>query len=215
MALALTPVPTAAPLLPRSGGFSHSTEATNTVTSVSADTIKKARGLPKGFGKKLQMLALGSAGVGFTPHVITVKTGEDVSSEIMDNLKSYHYRDHFYSRRVVGGQHSRTGGLSVSLAGPDGRVLGGGVAGLLTAASPVQVSIHCSLAGGKKESKQINDLDSASAPAKISPGGRSPAGSGPTSQDTLSESSCRPASPLRPGTLNNSNRQGFSNMHWK
>lgn len=38
-----------------------------------------------------------------------------------------------------GGQRSRTGGLSVSLAGPDGRVLGGGVAGLLTAASPVQV----------------------------------------------------------------------------
>lgn len=40
-----------------------------------------------------------------------------------------------------GGQRSRTGGLSVSLAGPDGRVLGGGVAGLLTAASPVQVSL--------------------------------------------------------------------------
>lgn len=37
------------------------------------------------------------------------------------------------------GQRSRTGGLSVSLSGPDGRVLGGGVAGLLTAASPVQV----------------------------------------------------------------------------
>lgn len=38
-----------------------------------------------------------------------------------------------------GGQRSRTGGLSVSLSGPDGRVLGGGVAGLLTAGSPVQV----------------------------------------------------------------------------
>ncbi|XP_065042255.1 AT-hook motif nuclear-localized protein 10-like isoform X1 [Musa acuminata AAA Group] len=38
-----------------------------------------------------------------------------------------------------GGQRSRTGGLSVSLAGPDGRVLGGGVAGLLMAASPVQL----------------------------------------------------------------------------
>ena len=37
------------------------------------------------------------------------------------------------------GQRSRTGGLSVSLSGPDGRVLGGGVAGLLMAASPVQV----------------------------------------------------------------------------
>lgn len=31
--------------------------------------------------------------------------------------------------------------MSVSLAGPDGRVVGGGVAGLLVAASPVQVSI--------------------------------------------------------------------------
>lgn len=38
-----------------------------------------------------------------------------------------------------GGQRSRAGGLAVSLAGPDGRVLGGGVAGLLTAAAPVQV----------------------------------------------------------------------------
>ncbi|KAK4368240.1 hypothetical protein RND71_012032 [Anisodus tanguticus] len=36
-----------------------------------------------------------------------------------------------------GGQRSRTGGLSVSIAGPDGRVLGGGVAGLLTAAAAV------------------------------------------------------------------------------
>lgn len=38
-----------------------------------------------------------------------------------------------------GGQRSRTGGLSVSLAGSDGRILGGGVAGLLIAASPIQV----------------------------------------------------------------------------
>jgi predicted DNA-binding protein with PD1-like motif len=37
------------------------------------------------------------------------------------------------------GSRSRTGGLSVSLAGSDGRVLGGGVAGMLTAASAVQV----------------------------------------------------------------------------
>ena len=38
-----------------------------------------------------------------------------------------------------GNIYGRTGGLSVSLAGPDGRVIGGGVAGLLMAASPVQV----------------------------------------------------------------------------
>jgi len=38
-----------------------------------------------------------------------------------------------------GAHGERAGGLSVSLSGPDGRVLGGGVAGLLVAGSPVQV----------------------------------------------------------------------------
>ena len=38
------------------------------------------------------------------------------------------------------GTRSRSGGMSVSLASPDGRVVGGSVAGLLVAASPVQVS---------------------------------------------------------------------------
>ncbi|KAL5205143.1 hypothetical protein ABZP36_010014 [Zizania latifolia] len=37
------------------------------------------------------------------------------------------------------GSRRRTGGLSVSLAGPDGRVVGGVVAGMLRAASPIQV----------------------------------------------------------------------------
>ncbi|KAG6478838.1 AT-hook motif nuclear-localized protein 1-like [Zingiber officinale] len=39
----------------------------------------------------------------------------------------------------TGGRRSRSGGMSVSLARPDGQVIGGGVAGLLIAASPVQV----------------------------------------------------------------------------
>lgn len=38
-----------------------------------------------------------------------------------------------------GDTRSRTGGLSVALAGSDGRVLGGCVAGMLLAATPVQV----------------------------------------------------------------------------
>lgn len=38
-----------------------------------------------------------------------------------------------------GGTKSITGGMSVSLAGTDGRVMGGGLAGLLIAAGPVQV----------------------------------------------------------------------------
>ena len=39
------------------------------------------------------------------------------------------------------GTRSRSGGMSVSLSSPDGRVVGGGVAGLLVAATPVQVNI--------------------------------------------------------------------------
>lgn len=46
----------------------------------------------------------------------------------------------FLPTDLGGGIRQRTGGLSVSLAGSDGRVIGGGVAGMLTAASPIQVS---------------------------------------------------------------------------
>lgn len=42
---------------------------------------------------------------------------------------------------------SRSGGMSVSLAGPDGRVLGGGLAGLLIASGPVQVVVGSFLPG--------------------------------------------------------------------
>lgn len=41
----------------------------------------------------------------------------------------------------IGGTKIRSGGMSISLAGPDGRVVGGGLAGLLVAAAPVQVLV--------------------------------------------------------------------------
>ncbi|URE41794.1 AT hook motif domain containing protein, partial [Musa troglodytarum] len=187
----------------------------------------------------------GSAGIGFTPHVITVKTGEDVSSKIMSfsqhgpravcilsangAISNVTLRQAATSGGTVtyegrfeilslsgsfllsesGGQRSRTGGLSVSLAGPDGRVLGGGVAGLLTAASPVQVVVGSFIAG-KKEPKQVNNpLEPMSAPGKLAPV-PAPAPSSPTSRGTLSESSGGPGSPLNQstGTCNNSNQQG-------
>lgn len=49
-----------------------------------------------------------------------------------------------YTVSDTSGIRTRDGGLSVSLAGPDGRVIGGSVAGLLTAAGPIQVwhSLH-------------------------------------------------------------------------
>ncbi|KAK6145598.1 hypothetical protein DH2020_022418 [Rehmannia glutinosa] len=48
---------------------------------------------------------------------------------------------------------SRSGGMSVSLAGPDGRVLGGGLAGMLVAAGPVQVVIGSFPTGHQQEQK--------------------------------------------------------------
>ncbi|KAK7392550.1 hypothetical protein VNO78_20993 [Psophocarpus tetragonolobus] len=52
------------------------------------------------------------------------------------------------------GMKSRTGGLSVSLAGPDGRVIGGGVAGLLTAAGPIQIVVGSFSQNGYKTQKK-------------------------------------------------------------
>ncbi|XP_010932105.2 AT-hook motif nuclear-localized protein 10 [Elaeis guineensis] len=253
MALALTTTSPTAAVSPGSGGFTHSsTGAGNLASSASAEAMKKARGRPPGSGKKQQMAALGSAGIGFTPHVITVKAGEDVSSKIMSfsqhgpravcilsangAISNVTLRQAATSGGTVtyegrfeilslsgsfllsesGGQRSRTGGLSVSLAGPDGRVLGGGVAGLLTAASPVQVVVGSFIADGKKEPKQMTPSDPASAPGKLAPGGTTGANS-PPSRGTLSESSGGPGSPLNQstGTCNNSNQQGLSNMPWK
>jgi hypothetical protein len=42
-----------------------------------------------------------------------------------------------------GDTRSRTGGLSVALAGSDGRIMGGSVAGMLMAATLVQVLAVC------------------------------------------------------------------------
>ncbi|KAI4328779.1 hypothetical protein L6164_021109 [Bauhinia variegata] len=52
-----------------------------------------------------------------------------------------------------GGSHNRSGGLSVSLASPDGRVIGGGVGGMLIAASPVQVIVGSFVWGGGSKAK--------------------------------------------------------------
>lgn len=51
------------------------------------------------------------------------------------------------------GTRSRQGGMSVSLASPDGRVIGGGVAGLLIAASPVLVVVGSFLPSSHQEPK--------------------------------------------------------------
>lgn len=243
---------------PASTGFSLSYTSSakprprGSSSSFLLEQMKKAKGRPLGSGKKHQMDGLGSGGIGFTPHVITVKAGEDVSSKIMSF--SHHgpravcilsangaisnvtlrqaatsggtvtYEGRFEILSLSGsfllsesdGQRSRTGGLSVSLAGPDGRVLGGGVAGLLTAASPVQVVVGSFIAdGGRKEAELISPADLPSAPGKAAPVGM-PGPSSPASRGTLSESSGGgPVSPANQSVNGNNNQQSLANMLWK
>ncbi|XP_010932097.2 AT-hook motif nuclear-localized protein 10 [Elaeis guineensis] len=220
--------------------------SSSAAATAAAGAMKKARGRPPGSSKKRQMVALGSAGIGFTPHIIAIKTGEDIASKIMafsqqgphavcilsangavSNVTlrqaatsggTVTYEGRFeilslsgsFMLSENGGQRSRTGGLSVSLAGPDGRVLGGGVAGLLTAASPVQVVVCSFIADGQKETTEVNPSEPVSAPGKL-------AGPFGFSQGILDESYDDPGSSLNQniGACDNSNQQGLSNMPWK
>ncbi|CAA6667021.1 unnamed protein product [Spirodela intermedia] len=185
----------------------------------------KRRGRPPGSGKKKQLDALGSAGVGFTPHVIIVNPGEDVASKIMafsqqsprticvvsaigaiSNVTlrqpatlaapspsrpgrfeilslsgSFHLAED-------GGAWTRTGGLSVSLAGADSRVLGGGVVGMLVAASPVQVVVASFIPEGRKPKlSQPPKLEPPPPPNPIPPPATVAASASPPSQGTSSE----------------------------
>ncbi|XXG85184.1 hypothetical protein AAC387_Pa11g0314 [Persea americana] len=149
-------------------------------SSLASPVQKRGRGRPPGSGSKQQLAALGqwvsgSAGMGFTPHVITIPVGEDVASKIMSfsqqgpravcilsangSVSTATLRQPASSGGIVtyegrfeilslsgsyllsddNGSNSRTGGLSISLSSPDGRVIGGGVGGMLIASSPVQV----------------------------------------------------------------------------
>ncbi|CAK7355752.1 unnamed protein product [Dovyalis caffra] len=130
-----------------------------------------------------------SVGANFTPHIITVNAGEDVTMKIISFSQqgpraicilsangvissvtlrqpdssggTLTYEGRFeilslsgsFMPTETGGTRSRSGGMSVSLASPDGRVVGGGVAGLLVAASPVQVVVGSFLAGNQHEQK--------------------------------------------------------------
>ncbi|XP_043716754.1 AT-hook motif nuclear-localized protein 9-like [Telopea speciosissima] len=174
VSLALSPVSTSAP-----------------PSSSISPTQKRGRGRPPGTGRKQQLASLGewlsgSAGMGFTPHIITVAVGEDIATKIMSFSQqgpravcilsangavstvtlrqpatsggTVTYEGRFeilclsgsYMLTDNGGSRSRTGGLSISLSSPDGRVIGGGVGGMLVAASPVQVIVGSFVYGGSK-----------------------------------------------------------------
>ncbi|XP_042376372.1 AT-hook motif nuclear-localized protein 11-like isoform X2 [Zingiber officinale] len=130
VALALSPISTSAPTSSVIGSVSASGSG--------VPTQKRGRGRPPGTGRKQVLASLGdwvagSAGMGFTPHVITIAVGEGRFQILcLSGL---------YMRTDNGGSRSRTGGLSVCLSSPDGQIIGGGVAGVLIAATPVQVIV--------------------------------------------------------------------------
>ncbi|KAK7346838.1 hypothetical protein VNO80_21361 [Phaseolus coccineus] len=222
--------------------------------TASADApAKKHRGRPPGSGKK-QLDALGAGGVGFTPHVILVESGEDITAKIMafsqqgprtvcilsaigaicnvtlrqpalsGGTATYEGRFEIISlsgamqQSESNGERSRTCTLNVTLAGSDGRVLGGGVAGTLTAASTVQVIVGSFIVDGKKSSSNVLKSGPSSAPLpQMLTFGAPMTPTSPTSQGPSTESSeehdhtpfCRgpgPGSGPGPGLYNNSSQ---------
>ncbi|KAF7818726.1 AT-hook motif nuclear-localized protein 7-like [Senna tora] len=138
-----------------------------------------------------------TAGGDFIPHVLTVHAGE-VPEEcafflpmelslmlpcanlvLLGRFEILSLSGSFTLNDNGSGIKSRTGGLSVSLSGPDGRVIGGGVAGLLVAASPIQIVMGSFMPNGgysykthkKKQHREhtvVSPTTSVAAPRPIS-----------------------------------------------
>ncbi|CAL0312713.1 unnamed protein product [Lupinus luteus] len=198
VALSPKPISSAAPMPP--------------VIDFSAESREKVR--PSSVSKaKFEIENLGewvasSVGAKFTPHIITVNAGEDVTMKVISlsqqgpraicilsangvissvtlgqpdssgGTLTYEGRFEILSLsgsfvpNASGGTRSRAGGMSISLASPDGRVVGGGVAGLLVAASPVQVVVGSFLAGNQHEQrprKPKHDVITTATPTAIVP----------------------------------------------
>ncbi|KAF8098181.1 hypothetical protein N665_0271s0001 [Sinapis alba] len=118
------------------------------------------------------------------------------------------------------GTVTKTGNLSVSLARPDGQVVGGCVAGMLVAGSQVQVVVGSFVPDGKKQKQSAgrvqNTPEPASAPANMLTFGGGGGGGGQGSprsqgQQHSSESSeeNESNSPLHRGNNNNNNHHGL------
>ncbi|KAF5762522.1 putative AT-hook motif nuclear-localized protein [Helianthus annuus] len=206
--------------------------------------VKRPRGRPPGSLNKQQPAASGSPGVGFMPHILDVKAGEDMLAKLMwfsqnstralcvmsangavsnvtlrqsptsGGTVTYEGRFEILSLSgsfmvaEVDGQRSRTGGLSVALSGPDGRVLGGNVAGLLTAASPVQVIVGSFVPASQKQSKPVetsnNEAEVVNAPQSETSGG----GLGYSLDQTTTTTAAA-------NNHHSGNPQGMSNMPWR
>ncbi|XP_030501538.2 AT-hook motif nuclear-localized protein 1 isoform X1 [Cannabis sativa] len=187
MALSPKPISSSAPPPPPIIDFSSEKRGKVRPASSVSKTKYEMENLGNGI-KKGEWVAC-SVGANFTPHIITVNAGEDVTMKIISFSQqgpraicilsangvissvtlrqpdssggTLTYEGRFeilslsgsFMPSDSGGTRSRSGGMSVSLASPDGRVVGGGVAGLLVAASPVQVVVGSFLAGNQHEQK--------------------------------------------------------------
>lgn len=168
-------------------------------------TQKRGRGRPPGTGRKQQLASLGewisgSAGMSFTPHIITIAIGEDIATKVMSFSQqgpravcilsangavstvtlrqpsssggTVTYEGRFeilclsgsYMLTDNGGSRTRTGSLTITLSSPDGRVIGGGVGGVLIAATPVQVVVGSFLYGGGSKTKNKGGNNTESGP---------------------------------------------------
>ncbi|KAG5039724.1 hypothetical protein AAZX31_05G051900 [Glycine max] len=199
MALSPKPISSSAPLPPV---IDFSSEKRGKIKP--ASSVSKAKFELENLGEWVAC----SVGANFTPHIITVNSGEDVTMKVISFSQqgpraicilsangvissvtlrqpdssggTLTYEGRFeilslsgsFMPNESGGTRSRSGGMSVSLASPDGRVVGGGVAGLLVAASPVQVVVGSFLAGNQHEQKprkQKHEVISSVTPAAVVP----------------------------------------------
>ncbi|KAM3199725.1 AT-hook motif nuclear-localized protein 10 isoform X1 [Capsicum annuum] len=160
---------------------------------------------------RCHFLIAGTTGFGLTPHIVSVNAGEDVAYKIMlfsqnapravcilsatGAMSNVTLRQTFGGTVTYEGQQSKKGGFSVSLARSDGRIFGGGVAGVLTAASPVQVIVASFFADSREESTSTNDFEASPSPLDSNLDGSTGSNS-PPSRGTSSESSGGQGSPL-------------------
>ncbi|CAI8609429.1 unnamed protein product [Vicia faba] len=161
---------------------------------------KKHRGRPPGSGKK-QLDALGAGGIGFTPHVVLVESGEDITEKVMAFSQSGPRTVCILSangaissatlRQPSGGIARYEGQFEIiSLSGADGRVLGGAVAGVLIAASTIQVIVGSFIMDLKKSSSSMVKSGPSSAPtSQMLNFGAPTTPTSPTSQGPSTESS--------------------------
>ncbi|KAI3468857.1 hypothetical protein Pfo_025520 [Paulownia fortunei] len=185
VAVALSPKPISSSALPPVIDFSAVGKRGKVRSVGSAAKLQQLRMENEGLGEWVSC----SVGANFTPHIITVNAGEDVTMKVISFSQqgpraicilsangvissvtlrqpdssggTLTYEGRFeilsltgsFMPSETGGMRNRSGGMSVSLASPDGRVVGGGVAGLLVAASPVQIVVGSFLAGNQHEQK--------------------------------------------------------------